>query len=214
METRSAGRGGWWAPFVILASIAAPTWIPPKAAGQVVQKESKMQSGTNPQDPGKPVSPRVLEMVGATNEPFYLGPEPVEANLAIHVPTGPAALHEEHGQQIAQREIFLYIENFTCMKPAPPFRVYLNVPRGDIPERHPELYAGNLGTFGLVQASDPKKAKGGNGLSFTLEITDNVVRLATAKNWDPTNLRVSFTPGFWEGTVPQVKVGRVSLYYK
>jgi len=149
-------------------------------------------------------------MVAATSEPFYLGPQPTEITLALHAPTGPAASHEAS----THREVYLYIENFTSSKAAPPFRVYLNVPRGDVPERHPELLVGNLGTFGLRKASDPEGPRGGNGLSFTVDITEAVPRLIAGKNWDPQNLRVTFSPGYWEGPVPAVKVGRVSLYFK
>ena len=171
-----------------------------------------MQSPPNPKGPHRPHStaPRVAEMVGATSEPFYLGPEPTEITLSIHAPTGPALLHEGS----AQREVYLDIENVTCSEPAPPFRVYLNVPPGDEPEQHPELRVGNFGTFGLLQQSDPKGQHGGNGMTFTLEITDSVTHLVAMKNWDSGKLRVSFSPGFWEGKVPQVKVGRVSLYFE
>jgi tyrosinase len=149
-------------------------------------------------------------MVAATSEPFYLGSHPVEITLAIHAPTGPAASHEA----LTQMEVHLYIENVTCSKDAPPFRVYLNVPRGDTPEQHPELLVGNLGMFGLRKASDPQGKRGGNGLSFTVDLTDAVPHLIASKNWDQQNLRVTFSPGYWEGQVPQVKVGRVSLYFK
>jgi tyrosinase len=169
-----------------------------------------------PQDPGKPgpAAPRVAEMVGATSEAFYLGPEPTEITLEIHKPTGPAALLEGQTEKNVQREVYLYIENFWCTEPAPPFRVYLNVPPGDIPEKHPELQVGNLGTFGLMKQSNPQGPHGGNGMSFTVDITDAIPGLMAAKNWDSRRLRVSFTPGFWEGKVPAVKVGRVSLYFK
>jgi|HubBroStandDraft_6_1064221.scaffolds.fasta_scaffold09897_7 tyrosinase len=166
----------------------------------------------NPQDPQKPAAeaPRVAEMVGATSEPFFLGSQPTEITLAMHAPTGPAASHKA----LSEMEVYLYIENLTCSKEAPPFRVYLNLPRGDAPEQHPELLVGNLGTFGVKKASDPEGPRGGNGLSFTVDLTDAVPRLIASKNWDPRNLRVTFSRGYWEGEVPQVKVGRVSLYFK
>lgn len=170
-----------------------------------------------PEDPGRPgpaAAPRVAEMVAATSEPFYLGSEPTEITLEIHAPTGPALLRDGQAEKGVQREVYLYIENFWCMKPAPPFRVYLNVPPGDIPEKHPELAVGNLASFGLVKQSDPHGPNGGNGMSFTVDITDDIARLLAAKNWDSRRLRVTFTPGFWEDPVPAVKVGRVSLYFK
>jgi tyrosinase len=193
--------------FIVVVSFALQACAPCGVVGQVVSKESKMQSPPNPHGPA---APRIAEMVAATSEPFYLGPEPTEITLSIHAPKGPALLHEGS----AQREVYLYIENMTCSEPAPPFRVYLNVPPGSAPEEHPELRVGNLGTFGLLQRSDPKGRHGGNGMTFALDITESVTHLAATKNWDARNLRVSFSPGFWEGQVPKVKVGRVSLYFK
>jgi hypothetical protein len=171
-----------------------------------------MQSPPNPQDPQKPepAGPHIAEMVAATSEPFYLGPEPTHITMVIHAPTGPALLREGS----VQREVYLYVENVTCSKPAPPFRVYLNVPPGDAPEQHPDLRVGNVGTFGLLERSDPRGRHAGNGMTFTMDITESVARLTARKNWDAQHLRVSFSPGFWEGEVPPVKVGRVSLYYK
>jgi ABC-type amino acid transport substrate-binding protein len=65
-----------------------------------------------------------------------------------------------------------------------------------------------------MMQSNPQGPHGGNGMSFTVDITDAIPGLMAAKNWDSRRLRVSFTPGFWEGKVPAVKVGRVSLYFK
>jgi tyrosinase len=198
--------------FVVLACVTLQACAPSGIVGQDVPKESKMQSPPDPKGPHQhqPTAPRVAEMVGATSEPFYLGPEPTEITLAIHRPTGPALLHEGS----AKREVYLDIENVSCSEPAPPFRVYLNVPPGDEPEDHPELRVGNLGTFGLLQRSDPKGRHGGNGMTFTLDITESVNHLTAMNNWDSGKLRVTFSPGYWDTQVPRVKVDRVSLYFK
>lgn len=171
-----------------------------------------MESPPNPQDPRKPgpADPHIPEMVAATSEAFYLGPEPTHITMVIHAPTGPALLREGS----VQREVYLYVENVTCSEPAPPFRVYLNVPPGDAPEQHPDLRVGNVGMFGLVERSDPTGRHAGNGMTVPMDITESVTQLIAAKRWDAGHLRVSFSPGFWEGSVPAVKVGRVSLYYK
>src|SRR5262245_5389851 len=155
MATGCARGTGLSAQFLLLLSVALLVCAPSGVVGQVRPKESKMQSPPNPQDPKKPepAAPRVAEMVGATSEPFYLGSEPTETTLAIHQPTGPALFHERS----VQREVLLNIENVFCNEPAPPFRVYVNIPAGDAPERHPDLRVGNFGTFGLLQRSDPKE---------------------------------------------------------
>jgi tyrosinase len=153
--------------------------------------------------------PSIPEMVGATSAPFDIGPGTTEISLAIHPPTGPARLPADS----LQREVTLQIENVTGDENAPSFSVYLNVPPGDAPVQHPELSAGGLGLFGLVESSGPSSAHGANGLTFKLDVTALVGFLIVSKNWDPQNLRVSFVPGYWDAPVPKVKVGRVGLYF-
>lgn len=162
-----------------------------------------------PQDPRKS-SPPIPEMVAATSAPFYIGSAATQISLPMHPPTGPALLRADP----SQRRVSIRIENITCNRGAPSFDVYLNVPAGGAPEQHPELQVGTLGLFGLVQMSDPKREHGGSGMSFNLDVTDVFNRLAAMTNWDPQNLRVSFVHGFWETPVPQVKVGRVSVYFR
>lgn len=166
-----------------------------------------MQPPTDPRNPPKS-SPPVPEMVGATSAPFYIGPGVTQISFPIHLPTGPALLRD-----LKERIVTLQIENVTSDKAAPGFKVYLDVPSGDDPEKHPELFAESLTTFGLVQSSDPLGEHGGTGKTIKLDVT-SVFRLLTAKkDWDSQNLRVTFAPGYWDAPVPRVKIGRVSLYF-
>ena len=113
-----------------------------------------------------------------------------------------------------QREVYLYVENVTCSKPAPPFRVYLNVRPAMRPNSTPTCAWAILGRSACSSGATRRGRHAGNGMTFPMDITDAVARLTARKNWDGQHVRVSFSPGFWEGEVPQVKVGRVSLYYK
>jgi tyrosinase len=174
-------------------------------SGPVVSKELNMQT---PPD-RKKSRPPVPEMVGATSAPFEIGARTTEISLEIHPPTGPAQAPGDS----APRQITLRVENITGDQLAPTFSVYLNVPPGEEPVKHPELSAGSLGLFGLTGASHPDSKHGGSGLSFNLNISEVVGHLIATKNWDPKVLRISFVPGYWDAPVPNVKVGRVSLYY-
>ena len=150
----------------------------------------------------------IPEMVGATSAPFFIGPGTTQVSLALHPPTGPARAPEEP----KQRAVILQVENVTGEKRAPPFEVYLNLPAGAVPDQHPELRAGSLGLFGLVESSLPAAGHGGNGMSFTLDVTAMFGRLTAMKDWDSGNLRVSFVATEWDAPVPKVRVGRVSVY--
>ena len=152
--------------------------------------------------------PPIPEMVGATEAPFYIGPGITEIDLRIHPPTGPARETTRH------REVILQVENITGDKNAPAFEVYLNLPIGAAPEKYPGLFAGNLGLFGLVQASRPKGKHPGHGLTIHLDATAVVARLTETKAWDASQLRISFVAADWDAPVPKVRVGRVSLYFQ
>jgi hypothetical protein len=180
---------------------------PVKSAGPIVPKELNMQP-PNPQDPQPEASP-IPEMVGATSAPFYIGAQPTQILLQMHAPTGPARLRDPR-----QREVILRVENVTCDQLAPSFRVYLNVPPGHAPEQDPQLRVGGLGLFGIVQASQRNRPHGGAGMSFRMDVTDVFNRLAAMPNWDPRGLRITFVAQVWDTPIPQVKVGRVSLYFK
>jgi tyrosinase len=168
-----------------------------------------MQSAPNPKDP-RQSSPPVPEMVGATSAPFDIGPTTTQISLTMHPPTGPALLRTGS----TEKQVYLLVENVTCNRPSPGYDVYLNVPPGDEPQQHPELHAGGLGMFGLIEASRASGQHGGNGLKFKLDVTDLFARLPLLKGWDKQNLRMSLVPEPWDAPVPKVQVGRVSLYFQ
>ena len=79
------------------------------------------------------------------------------------------------------------------------------------PEKHPDLRAFNLSTFGMVEASESKGHHPGDGLSFLKDVTELLVRLTITGDWDGRSLRVSFVPAPWGDYPISVQVGRVSL---
>jgi tyrosinase len=160
----------------------------------------------------------VSEMVGATDAPVILRGESVTTALTVNEPSGPAALAAEMG---AQRRIYLNIENITGKNYSPGYSVYLNVPPGEDPAHHTELYAGLLPMFGLSEATNPAGDHPANGLQYSLDITEVAQRLAADDAWDPGEMRVTFVPDRWgdeletAAAAPSapVQVGRVSLHY-
>lgn len=152
-----------------------------------------------------PQAPPIPEMIGATTAPFNLNKGMSHVTLAMHAPTGPAFQRADR----TPIRVFLKFENITASVRAPAFDIYLNLP-DDAPEKHPELQAGALPMFGLVEASRSSERHPDNGLSYTQDVTNLFIRLATTPSWDPTKLRVTFVPRPWNDTI-QVQVGRVSL---
>ncbi len=165
-----------------------------------------MQS--SPLDPKNPqkTRPPIPETVGATSAPFELGDRITTISFEIHTPTGPALVRSD-GQA---KRVLLRVENVRSSNVAPSFDVYLNLPTGEEPEKHPDLFAFTMSTFGLVEASKTREQHPGNGLSMLRDVTELFIRLTATKHWDGKTLRVSFVPAPWEQHF-HVQVGRVSL---
>jgi tyrosinase len=162
----------------------------------------------------------IPEMVGATAESLTLTGTPAQTRMSLRPPAGPA---REAALTAAPRRIFLNIENITGTGKARGYSVYVNVPEGADPAAHPELHAGDLPMFGVAEASRADETHPGNGLHYSLDITDVVRNLEAKGQWDAADVRVSFVPK----RAPQgsaralagpakdheIHVGRVSVYY-
>lgn len=74
-----------------------------------------------------------------------------------------------------------------------------------------EHLAGGLTLFGLAVASQPDGEHGGNGLSYTIDITDLAQRLTDAGDFDPDALRVTLVPGEQVSDDHPVTVERISV---
>ena len=159
-----------------------------------------MQTSDSPQQ-----SAPIPEMIGATAAPFSLGKGLTHVSLAMQSPSGPAFQRADR----TPIRVFLKFENIKANVRAPAFDVYLNLP-DDAPEKHPELQAGVLPMFGLVEASTSTERHPNDGLTYSQDVTNLFIRLATTRSWDPTKLRITFVPRAWDGPI-EVQVGRVSL---
>jgi tyrosinase len=159
------------------------------------------------------------EMVGATSAAIELGAGRTDVRMDVVQPTGPAAARVG----VAPQEMYINIENITGVEPNT-YEVYVNVPAGDDPRSHPELYAGLLPMFGLAEASRGDNNRPADGLHYALDIGPIAQRLQDQGRWNPAELRVSFVPepepeggaapaaGAAIAPVAPIRVGRVSLY--
>jgi tyrosinase len=173
--------------------------------------------GAAPSAARRPTMPQQPEMVGASEGPIVLTGGPATTRLAVSVPTGPAAL----GVAAEPPTVHLNIEHVTGLDSDSTYAVYLNVPEGDRPEDHPELFAGLVPMFGVPEATRGDATRPGDGLTFSLEITHVVRRLEANGGWTG-DVRVTFAPEGMPVTLPSgvapatpapITVGRVSLYY-
>jgi len=136
----------------------------------------------------EPLPPQVL---GATLDVPLASYEPVDVELSEPVDRGLGLAADETA---GEGRVHLRIERVTGTAAAPAYEVYVNVPPGDDPAQHPELRAGLLSTFGLVEASQTNDVHSGSGLTAVLDITAIRDRLAEDGRWDPARLQITFRP--------------------
>jgi tyrosinase len=171
-------------------------------------------------------------MVGASKGPGVKLESSVQSvRVALRPPKRarrtPLRALESTGTQELPPRVHLNLENITAgERPIHTYEVYVDIPEGDSPAEHPELMAGLIPRFGLVEASQRDDLHGGQGLNYSFDITDIVSDLESRHAWNPENLTVTFAPHDMEEIAATrtegratakrqpVEVGRVSLYYQ
>jgi tyrosinase len=144
-----------------------------------------------------PPDQQKVEPIGANAAVVNVGGTPVRTQVDLE-PGATAAGVVAMGATQPGKEIsrfYLSLESVRGQAPAPLLEVYVNVPAGDDPKAHPELRAGSLTLFGLNVASEPDGSHGGNGLGYTLDITELAKRLEKEGKFDPNRLSVTLVPG-------------------
>lgn len=162
----------------------------------------------------------IPEMVGATEQTVHLTGRHTTAQVALTAPTGPAR-RKAVAEAAAPQRVFLNIENVTGTGSPNGYSVYINVPENEDPRKHEDLCAGTLPMFGVKEASRASKKHAGDGLHYSLEVTEIVERLQAQNAWDPAKLRVTFVPDdeperkrtVASADEQRFHVGRISLYY-
>lgn len=132
------------------------------------------------------------------------GRQKVSASLKMAAAAGAAP--------VAPDRVFLNLEDVRGLSDATAFKVYVGVPDGADPAKHPELLAGSVALFGVRKASRAGGPHGGRGLTFVLEITDIVDRLHLQNALDVDALGVRIVPIRPVPKQAQVTIGRISIY--
>lgn len=136
--------------------------------------------------------PQPPQVIGATQDVPLATSDAVEVALAQPVDLGRGA--DAEVERAAGSRVFLRIEGITGTAAAPVYDVYLNVPPGEAPTEHPELRAGSLSTFGMIEASESSELHDGSGLTAVFDVTRVRDALEEQGRWDPSRLQVSFSP--------------------
>ncbi len=160
-----------------------------------------------------PASGQKVEPIGANAAVVSVGATPVPLTVDLE----PAATADgvatmgitTPGAKVTR--LYLALEAVRGSAPSPLLEVYINVPNGDSPDQHPERRAGSLTLFGLNVASAPDGPHGGNGLGYTIDITDLVKKLSDVGDFGPTKLRVTLVPREQITEEAPITVQRVSV---
>lgn len=157
-----------------------------------------------------------VELVGASKESMPVQGSGVRTTVTLD----PAARSKVAASLAAPSEtappdrVFLNLENVRGTQNASVLSVFINLPLGADPKDHPELLAGSVGLFGLRQSSQPDESHGGQGLSFSLEITRIVDALHLSDGLKQDSLQVTVVPSLPLPEQATITIGRISIYRK
>lgn len=155
-----------------------------------------------------------IELVGATVAALKLSGG--EARAAV--PLDPSARRrttmslEKAPATGTPDRVFLNLENVRGRADSPAFHVYVGVPAGESPEKHPDRLAGSIALFGVRKASLPDSEHAGRGLTFVFDISHIVDALHLGRALDADALDVRIVPVHPIPQSAQISIGRISVY--
>jgi tyrosinase len=169
--------------------------------------------------------PERPEMIGASAKKITLTGSPQSAAIAIQPPKGPAKTRaaKRGAKAVAAAPApggatYLQIENVVSRKSHTTYEVYVNLPENPDDAAYAEHHAGAMHLFGVVRASTRSARSAGNGLSFSIDITDLVETLKEKNDWDEKNVRVTFLPRTGGEALETpvehdpIRIGRIAIY--
>lgn len=143
-----------------------------------------------------PAAKQKVEPIGANAKAVQVGSSPVPTTVVME-PTAAADGVASMGVTTPGKKVtrlYIALDAVRGDLPSPVIEVYVNLPDGARPEDHADLLAGSITLFGLKVASKADGPHAGNGLGFTLDITDLANRLQTAGGFDVNSIKVTLVP--------------------
>ena len=160
--------------------------------------------------------PKNVELLGANNQSLsVVGAEArTSVTLAPSVQRKVSAslLSAAGGAPTAPDRVFLNLENVRGVNDATAFNVYINVPEGDDPAKHPERLAGSIALFGVRKATMADNEHAGDGLTFVLEISHVIDALHLTGALNVAKLDVRLVPLNPVPEAARVSIGRISVF--
>ena len=165
--------------------------------------------------PGGPAMAEHVELMGASSGGLSLTGSSAKASVQLdHAVRNrmSSSLQGMAGGPAAPDRIFLNLQNVRGANDATALTVYINVPEGDDPAKHPELKAGSIGLFGLSKASAMDGPHAGDGLNFSIEISHVIDTLHLRGALNVNQLHVNIVPRKPVPNQEPVTIGHISVY--
>jgi tyrosinase len=161
------------------------------------------------------VSGKKVELVGASRESLKVDGAEIHTTVTMDSKMRKKVIKSltlAEDKTPTPDRIFLNLENVRGKIDSTAFHVYVGVPQGTSHDAHPNRLAGSIALFGVSDASDPDGKHAGQGLNYTLDITDIVDELYLGNLLDAEDLDVRLVPVKPIDKKAQVSVGRISVY--
>jgi tyrosinase len=192
--------------------------VSPPALPLVASRRQRLGMGMAPAEPpGRAAMAEHVELMGASQGGFSLTGSQAKAAVQLDQAVKNKVTSSLQGMGMAggpatPDRVFLNLENVRGVDDATILNVYINVPEGDDPAKHPELKAGSIGMFGVSKASAMDGPHAGNGLTYVLEITHVVDALHLAGKLNVSHLHVSLVPRRPVPNDSPVSIGKISIF--
>lgn len=159
---------------------------------------------------------KTVELLGANNQSIRLtGAEArtsVALDPAVQSKVSTSLRAAATATPGAPDKVFLNLENVRGANDATSFSVYINVPEGDDPAKHPDHLAGSIALFGVRKATLANAGHAGDGLTFVLDISRVIDTLHLAGTLTANQLQVRLVPRNPVPEAAQISIGRISVF--
>ncbi|TYC62335.1 tyrosinase family protein [Rhodobacterales bacterium] len=161
-----------------------------------------------------PSNSQVVEPIGDNRSVVEVAAVPQTSSIELEPTASEDAARTMGASRTGETvtRLYLALEGVKGEAPSPTIDVYLGLAEGETAQSHPERFAGALTLFGLNVASDPGGNHAGNGLSFTLDITDIAQQLKSDGRLDGTDLAVTIVPVSDVSEQRPVTIERLVIY--
>jgi tyrosinase len=162
------------------------------------------------------VGPKTVELLGANAQSLRLVGTDARTSVALDASVQrkvSASLQSVTAAKPSMPDrVFLNLENVRGLNDATAFNVYINLPDGEDPAKHPEHLAGSVALFGVRKASLANEEHAGDGLTFVLEISHVIDTLHLAGAQNLAHLDVRLVPQRPVPESAQISIGRISVF--